>query len=73
MSDHDFALRGHLARLKCWHRLTEAEVDDLVAFVGNPIGYRHTAKDGGHIGFSRIESMRNGADCTPVYEIGGSA
>jgi len=73
MSDHEFNLRGRLALLKCWHRLTAEEVDDLIAFVGKPIGYRHTAKDGGHIGFSRTESTLNGADCTPVYEIGGAA
>ena len=28
----DFNIRGKLAKLKCWHRLTEAEANDLVAF-----------------------------------------
>jgi hypothetical protein len=28
----EYQLRGTLARLKCWHRLTEEEADDLVRF-----------------------------------------
>jgi hypothetical protein len=40
----EFELRGTLASLKCWHRLTEEEADDLVRFaaahVQAPVGYR---------------------------------
>ena len=28
----DWEIRGQLTALKCWHRLTEAEADDLVVF-----------------------------------------
>jgi len=42
MSDHEFTLRGRLALLQCWHRLTEDEVDDLIAFAGEPVGHLYT-------------------------------
>lgn len=29
---NDWEIRGKLTALKCWHRLTEAEADDLVVF-----------------------------------------
>jgi hypothetical protein len=31
----EWELRGELARLKCWHRLTEDEVNDLLRFAAN--------------------------------------
>lgn len=32
--DDDFAIRGELTKLKCWHRLTELEANELVSFFG---------------------------------------
>jgi len=29
---NEFELRGKLANLKCWHRMTKAEEDDLLSF-----------------------------------------
>ena len=34
----DYTIRGQLTALKCWHRLTEAEADDLVVFTAMLIG-----------------------------------
>jgi hypothetical protein len=32
MTKDEFELRGKLATLKCWHRLTQEEVEDLLRF-----------------------------------------
>jgi hypothetical protein len=32
MTKDEFELRGKLATLKCWHRMTQEEVEDLLSF-----------------------------------------
>jgi hypothetical protein len=42
MTQDEFELRGKLATLLCWHRLTQAEQEDLLRFTASPYGLINT-------------------------------
>jgi hypothetical protein len=46
MTQDEFELRGMLATLLCWHRLTQAEQEDLLRFAAAQLAQEHLGHNG---------------------------
>jgi hypothetical protein len=62
-TQYEWELRGEMARLKCWHRLTEDEANDLLRFAAarpataaqqEPVAEVKLKTTGGNVGIATV-------------------